>query len=727
MQVDTTPAAPAVEPESALARLLHRPAAAWTILGVSLLLTGVAWFLSHSALQNRARDRFVFRADQVRHEIDQRMLAYEQMLLGGVALFAASREVDRAEWQRYVQTLRIGEFWPGVQGMGFSLRIPAGQLESQLQRVRAEGFAEFAVRPAGPRDEYHPILYIEPFTGRNLRAVGYDMYSEPTRRAAMQRAADTGRTAITGIVTLVQETAQDTQPGFLMYLPVYRNGATVESPQQRQEALLGFVYSPFRVRDLMQGTLGAGQADVGFELYDGTDLSGASLLHRSHPTDPGARPGIDTALQHTTTTEIAGRQWTIRFSPRPGFYENLDSSQPSLVAFGGLCADLMLFYMIGSLGAVRRRAERLAQQRTRELEQSRRHLRASTDHAPDGILTADAQELVIYVNPAAERLFGYPAGGMLGLPIRALRAEALGSQPLLRLVEQDGRRAGTFDLLGRRSDGVEIALEVSIARWQDGAEHYMTAIARDVGDRKEVERLKDEFVTLVSHEMRTPLTTIAAPLALLADGSAGTLPAQARELVAMASLNAARLSRLVADILDAKRMESGRLPVNLGAIELGAFLERAVALNRALTDQHRVECCLEPPGCALWALADADKLMQVLTNLLSNAAKFSAPGAQVGLRVVAARGGLRILVIDRGCGIPLDFRGRIFGKFARAGDADREGVGLGLAISKSLVESMGGAIGFESTVGVGTTFHIELPAAPEAAPARTAVLAEAMS
>lgn len=423
--------------------------------------------------------------------------------------------------------------------------------------------------------------------------------------------------------------------------------------------------------------------------------------------------------------EIGGRIGTLRSAARPDFDAAFGDNPTAWLALSGIAVDLLLFCVIASLGAERRRAERLTAEHTGELERSRRELRAVTDTAPDAIVTADGHGALVYANPAAERLFGYPAGAMLGLPLEALRTGSPGQRPVLKLVESEGRRAGTFETTGRRRDGSEVLLEASIARWKNGADDYLTAIARDMTQRKEVERLKDEFVSLVSHEMRTPLTSIAAPLALLAEGSAGELPAPARSLVEMASLNAGRLARLVEEILDAKRMESGRLPLSLGSLDVGEFLRRAVDINQALLDRHGVECCLELPEPALCMRADDPKLMQILTNLLSNAAKFSPPGAQIGLRALRSRGRVRILVMDRGPGIPLEFRPRIFGKFARADDTGQEGVGLGLAISKSLVESMDGSIGYASTVGAGTTFHIELPACTAAQPALAATTAAA--
>jgi PAS domain S-box-containing protein len=726
---DTPPAQPSGSPESTFARLLHHRITAWAILALSLVLTAVAWFISHSAVQERARDRLVFRSTEVRDAIVKRMVEYEQMLRGGVGLFAASQAVDRDEWFRYVSMLRISEFWPGIQGMGFSTRIAPGELQAHVAAVRREGFVQYAVKPAHARAEYFPIVYLEPFEGRNLRAFGFDMFSEPTRRIAMERARDTGQAAVTGMVKLVQETDQDVQRGFLMYLPVYRNGAPVATVDQRRAALIGFVYSPFRIRDLMQGILGGGAADVGFEIFDGHAPSVEALLYDSNPGMPGLP--ADNEFSRTLHTEIGGRAWTIRFAARPELLADYDRGQPLLVAFGGLCVDGLLFHIVASLSAVRRRAERQVAERTHELQRSQRHLCAVTDTAPNAILTADRHGEIVYANPAAARIFGRSEAQLRGGPIAtlwALPSNAAERRMTLRLLARARRSGTTIEVAGSRFDGSEFPLEVSLARWEVDGERFLTVIARDITQRKEVERLKEEFVTLVSHEMRTPLTTIAGPLALLSEGSAGELPAPARRLVDMAGNNVARLNRLVNDILDTHRMESGRLALHMQPVDLGNFLRHALVVNAAVIDRQGIEARYLPAGRPVWTHADPDKLMQVVTNLLSNAAKFSPAGTVVTVRLTVRGDRAHFAITDQGCGIPAEFRPRIFGKFARAASASgavTEGVGLGLAISKALVEAMRGSIGFESTVGVGTTFHVELPLAAAPIHETTAALAVA--
>jgi PAS domain S-box-containing protein len=258
----------------------------------------------------------------------------------------------------------------------------------------------------------------------------------------------------------------------------------------------------------------------------------------------------------------------------------------------------------------------------------------------------------------------------------------------------------------------------SIARVTDrdaaGRAHRVTGTNADVTERKRVEQMKEEFVATVSHELRTPLTAIVGSLALMDAGETGELPPAAREFVRIAYENSERLTALVNDILDLERLEAGRTEFRLAPVELAPFLARALTLNAAYAERHGVRLALGSVPVGAYAAADPDRLMQVLTNLLSNAAKFSPQGAEVTVAAHADGATVRIEVIDRGRGIPTEFRSTIFEKFAQADGSDsrqKGGTGLGLAIVKALVERMSGRVWYESEVGRGTTFFVELPAA----------------
>jgi signal transduction histidine kinase len=248
---------------------------------------------------------------------------------------------------------------------------------------------------------------------------------------------------------------------------------------------------------------------------------------------------------------------------------------------------------------------------------------------------------------------------------------------------------------------------------REGEELRLVAVLRDVSQRLQLERMKSEFIATVSHELRTPLTSIVGSLAMLRE-VAGELPADSREFVEMASRNSERLAELVNDVIDAERIESGALQFDATRFPIGELLGDAVKLNQSYAAAHGVSFVLDEPIVDAWVRADRGRLMQVLANLLSNAAKFSPRGEQVRVRATHNGDRVRVEVIDRGRGIPDEFKPRAFTRFAQADASDHRekgGTGLGLAICKAIIDRSGGTIGVDSRLGQGSTFWFELEAA----------------
>lgn len=270
------------------------------------------------------------------------------------------------------------------------------------------------------------------------------------------------------------------------------------------------------------------------------------------------------------------------------------------------------------------------------------------------------------------------------------------------------------EFCNRAKDGHLYWVDSTIVPFLDGRgrpERYL-AIRFDITERKNVERLKSEFISVVSHELRTPLTSIRGALGLISGGVAGELPPTMRSMVDIAIKNSDRLIRLINDILDIEKIESGKMAFNMRTLALVPLVEQAIEGAQAFAHQLGVRLTL---GAAerVEVGGDADRLVQVFTNLLSNAAKFSPAGEAVVVTVERRTDGMvRVGVTDRGPGIPEEFRSRIFQKFAQADSSNTRrqgGTGLGLSISKAIVERHGGTIAFDSEVGVGTTFYVDLP------------------
>tara|TARA_B100000315_G_scaffold257934_1_gene308452 strand:- start:735 stop:2222 length:1488 start_codon:yes stop_codon:yes gene_type:complete len=246
----------------------------------------------------------------------------------------------------------------------------------------------------------------------------------------------------------------------------------------------------------------------------------------------------------------------------------------------------------------------------------------------------------------------------------------------------------------------------------DGKPIRMFGSAIDITQHKLVETMKNEFISTVSHELRTPLTSIFGSLGLLLGEVHGELPKEVKSMIEVAHRNADRLVRLINDILDIQKIESGKLDFNVQSHDIVAMVKLAIEANQAYAERLDTKIVLiEHPKQAL-ALVDSDRFAQVMANLLSNAAKFSFDNSTVEVVVNLSGPNIVVAVADKGPGIPKEFQSKIFDKFNRAVNTDnrrQDGTGLGLAISKFIVEQHGGEIGFKSQIDVGTTFHFGLP------------------
>ncbi len=405
---------------------------------------------------------------------------------------------------------------------------------------------------------------------------------------------------------------------------------------------------------------------------------------------------------------------TIAFSNR---YRCADGSYKWLLWHATSNLEDQRIYAIAHDDTPRRNAQDRLREALTEASDKEERLSAVVDTAVDAILTIDAGGTIETVNPAVEKLFGYSTSELVGENVRMLMPSPdreRHDQYLDNYMTTGERKIIGIgrEVLARRKDGTTFPVELAVSEMSIGEKRMFTGILRDVSERKKIDRMKSEFVATVSHELRTPLTSIRGSLGLLAGGRMGSLGEEAREMVQIAVNNSERLVRLVNDILDVEKIESGRLEFRLQPIDLRCAVEEAIESNEGFATEQGVRMAIQGEFPTLQVSADSDRLAQVLTNLLSNAIKFSPAGAVVDVSVIQDGRRARVTIRDRGPGIPEEFRGKIFQRFAQADSSDtrkNQGTGLGLSIAKAIIDRLSGKIGFENATGGGARFFFELP------------------
>ncbi|MEA2559934.1 MAG: hypothetical protein QOH06_1438 [Acidobacteriota bacterium] len=332
----------------------------WLVLVLSLLLTVVVTLYASATARMQDSLRFQNLVQRNQGVLQNRMETYVALLRGATGLFSTSEDVSREEFRSFISGLQVDRRYPGIQGIGFALRVDAAWKDAVTTEARRDSDPRFTIWPESSFDDLYPIFYLEPLDARNRAALGFDMYTEATRRAAMERARDTGQPTATGSVKLVllaPETEERRQSGFLIYVPVYKQGSPLATAEKRRAALTGFVYAPFRADDLLRGILGSGNPNLALEVYAGAP-SLRNLLHRSHPAWV---VGPDPRFTSTERFEVAGSPWTIVYSSLPAFEAGSARDQVWILLVLGLLASVTLFGVNRAQIAARAQAEAASQ------------------------------------------------------------------------------------------------------------------------------------------------------------------------------------------------------------------------------------------------------------------------------------------------------------------------------------------------------------------------------
>ena len=387
----------------------------WLILATSLSVTFLLWKNEQHRADRELQAEFDSRVSEASLHFEERIQTYQQVLRGLAGLFSHDNNVTRQQFHNYFNKLELENNYPGIQGLAFLRIVPLAQKDRHIAAIRNEGYPDYSIKPEGMREIYTPVIYIEPFSGRNLVAFGHDPYSDPVRRTAMERARDTGHATISGKVKLLQETDQDVQAGFMMYLPIYKNDAPHDTLAERRTNLIGWVSAPFRMGDLMSGLLSSEMFFIDFEIYDGEEMSANTLMYDSDNV-PGSRSNA--RFQSTNQIEIADHVWTVTTRSNPGFEERLEGNDSRIIIYTGLSASLLLTWLTWLLLSSRGRALKAAREMNRELIESKARYQQMFDDAASITFLLDPDSgCIVDANVAASSFWGYSREELRGMHI----------------------------------------------------------------------------------------------------------------------------------------------------------------------------------------------------------------------------------------------------------------------------------------------------------------------
>ncbi len=486
------------------------------VLAAALAVSYQLWRSAQQDAMQMLQVQFDSHVRETVDDIGKRIKTYQQVMRGVDGLFAHASILERSEFHDYVAKLRLQENFPGIQSLRFSPLVPLEAKDRHIATLRQQGRPGYTLHPEGQRDFYAPVIYAEPPDARNQLVFGYDMLSDQEqprpgdsaaglRRAAMERARDSGQVAITGKVRLLFETDKDQQAGFLMFLPVYKHDAPHETLAERRANLVGWSSSVFRMNDLMAGIGSEHSGDLDFDIYDGDQVSDRTRMYDPHERPTHIKSGA--RFQSTQRIAIADGSWTMVALSMPGFEVKLDQEKPQVVARAATGISLLLALLTWLLVYGRERALKNA----REVAESEDKFHSIYEGSKDAIMLL-TEKGFIDCNAGTLELFGL-----------AGKDEFIAAHPsqLSPPLQPDGRNSlsaandeiatafelgsNRFDWMHRRKSGEDFPAEVLLSAFGYRGTRVLQATVRDITERK---RSQEKLLTLARAVENSPAGVI---------------------------------------------------------------------------------------------------------------------------------------------------------------------------------------------------------------------------
>jgi PAS domain S-box-containing protein len=472
--------------------VLRPVAMALGVLLLGVIVTLLSWDVTRSLAQQTEARRFEYRTIRIVGDLRHAMEADEVLLRSVAALFSVGGGISRAQWRDYFNVMENGTRSPGRMWLAFAQRVPAAELQIHERLARADGLGTYGVRANEQRPEYFPLAYFRAFGTQDRRPLGLDLQEDPVAREAMMRAVQTGAMVMTGPLTLSSPKGQGGQV-WAQIVPIYTGGAVPPTAHARLTALSGYLVEAFDAMQLVQSALGPDAAVIGLRVRDGQ-----VPVFTSADLQPPARDEERT-IRRAAQLEFGQRRWDLEFVAMPRFDNSLGADQSWVILTLGFVISGLMAGLLGLLAGLRARALTLVAQRTSALRsalqqhaESEARMRAVFDHALDAIITIDKRGTLQTFNPAAERIFGWRAGEVIGRNINMLMPEPDHTQHDGYLRNYLGGGSPKIIGIGRlvtglRKDGSHVPLDLGVSEMPVNGDLYFCGVLRDVTERMERE------------------------------------------------------------------------------------------------------------------------------------------------------------------------------------------------------------------------------------------------
>jgi len=718
------------------------------LIGVSGILISFSlyWILSWEE-RRLIREEFEHRAADRMMSIASEFEASVGLVRSVSAHVQMKSHVSRDDFHEFTKHL----FSPDttIHALSWNTSVPADKLRKhvlairqwypdyQLKEMRPDGTmveVDLERKPAEPRD-FVVVDLIEPLDA-NRSALGFDIASEPARREALNRARDTGELAATRGIRLVQE--QGTQFGVLIFGPIYERDFEINSVQQRRNHFKGVVVGICRIGDTVDAALNTlGPVDVDVYVFDGNSSSNRQLLHlhssRSPRKDTTLAVDLDKLKEHefyaSSTIEIGGRQWTLCCTPTVDYVDSRKSWLPFTALGAGLFGTLLLATYISKLARLTAQLQHHLVQRE-QAEQTLKKTQQSIDSSHIPILWVGSDGRFRYVNAAAAESLGYERRELCKMGVANIVPGWSAEKWADRWEQLKKPGSAILESVHQRKDGTTFPVEIMVNYFSYAEDEYLCCQTLDITERnRQQDRLRErerelahisrlstlgEMVAGIAHEINQPLSAIsnfagACHMGLTSSNYEFTLPLEKwTQQIGDQAVRCGDIIRRLRSFVKKSEIEPARVNVN-------EIVDDSIALikNDAGSRSIRINWNAVEPG----PIVDADRvqLQQVIVNLLRNAyesiSESDATNREVLVHSQVSRGAVQLTVEDHGHGIHKEHLGKVFDAFFTT---KPDGMGMGLAISRSIVEAHGGRLWAESAGSRGARFHVELPASEKA-------------